>query len=77
MEIGNVSGMSQMERTGVLILRVWIDRPAGDRLRARITSEQQLGSGERISVAADSVGGVVDVVRRWIDDFIATGIEPL
>lgn len=71
----DASGMPQQERTGVLVLRLWIEGPSGGGVRARITSEQQLGGGERISVVTDSASGVVEVVRRWVEDFIATSTD--
>jgi hypothetical protein len=59
------------ERTGVLVLRVWIEPggPSADGLRARITAESRLGSGDRVSVVAGSVEEIVEIVRRWVAAF--------
>jgi hypothetical protein len=59
------------ERTGVLVLRVWLEPTAedGSALRARITAEDELGSGERVTLAAASVDRIVEIVRGWVERF--------
>ena len=57
------------ERTGVLVLRVWIEAGSGE-FRARITAERELGSGERVSVVAGSLEEILEFVQRWIDKFV-------
>ena len=61
------------ERTGVLVLRLWIEPSAraGEALRARITAEIDLGSGSRVTTAAVGVEQIVDVVRKWVEEFAA------
>jgi len=57
----------------VLVLRVWLE-PTGEdgpALRARITAEDELGSGERVTHAAASVERVVEIVRAWLEQFAA------
>lgn len=63
--------MSEGERTGVLVLRVWIERDAGNGLRARITAERELGSGERTSVAAVTIEQILAYIRTWVEEFVA------
>jgi hypothetical protein len=59
------------ERTGVLVLRVWIEAGSESGLRARITTEDELGSQERVSVVAGSVEQVVEFVEQWVRGFAA------
>jgi hypothetical protein len=63
--------VSEGERTGVLVLRVWIERDAGNGLRARITAERELGSGERTSVAAVTIEQILGYIRTWVEEFVA------
>jgi hypothetical protein len=59
------------ERTGVLVLRVWIESDADNGLRARITHERDLGSGERVSVVSGAVDEIVEIIWYWLQDFLA------
>jgi len=59
------------ERTGVLVLRVWIEAGSERGLRARITTEDAVGSGERVSVVAGSVEQVVQFVEQWVQGFVS------
>jgi hypothetical protein len=61
------------ERTGVLVLRVWIEAGSESGLRARITTENELGSQERVSVVAGTVEQVVEFVEQWVRGFVAGG----
>jgi hypothetical protein len=65
--------LDSAERTGVLVVRVWVERPPGAGLRARI-SAQRLDDGERTTFAAHTVEAIVDVVRRWLDEFAAESV---
>ena len=57
------------ERTGLVVIRVWAERPREDALRARITVVPQLASAQsKIEVASDT-GEVVEIVRRFLEDF--------
>ena len=57
------------ERTGVLVLRVWIEAGT-DEFRARITAEDELGSGERVTVVAGSIEEILEFIRTWVADFV-------
>jgi hypothetical protein len=61
------------ERTGVLVVRIWIEAPfsAGESLRARITSRHDLDAGETDTAAATTVDQVVEIVRAWLERFVA------
>ena len=63
--------MPPSERTGVLVLRVWIEAGSDSGLRARITTEDELGSRERVSAVAGSVEQVVQFVEQWVKGFVA------
>jgi hypothetical protein len=65
--------VAQHERTGVLVLRVWIEPAADAAVRARITAERDLETSRRISVAASGVPQIIDVVRDWIEQFAQNG----
>jgi len=59
------------ERTGVLVLRVWIEAESDGGLRARITTVNELGSREPVSVVAGSVQQIVQFVEQWVQGFVA------
>ncbi len=61
------------ERTGVLVVRIWIEAPfkPGESLRARITSKHDLGADETDTAAAASVEQVVEIVQAWLERFVA------
>jgi hypothetical protein len=65
--------VSHHERTGVLVLRVWIEPAASESLRARITAERDLEARERVSAVAASVPQILEIVRDWVEEFAATG----
>ena len=57
------------ERTGVLVLRVWIEAGSGE-FRARITAEDELGSGERVTAVAGSLAEILEFIRTWVAEFV-------
>jgi hypothetical protein len=57
------------ERTGVLVLRVWIEAGSGE-VRARITAEDELGSGERVTAVAGSLEEILEFIRTWVAEFV-------
>jgi hypothetical protein len=65
------------ERSGVLILRAWVESGEGSSLRIRITGTRDVtgGKGSDISEAASTVGQVCDVIRDWLDE-LATEPSP-
>jgi hypothetical protein len=60
------SGVS--ERTGVLVLRAWIERDP-DVVRARITGTLDLLAEDEWSATAAGVDGICSVVRGWLERF--------
>jgi hypothetical protein len=67
-----LSEVEQHERSGVLVLRVWIETAAAEPLRASITAERDLQAHNRMAVAAAGVPQIVEVVRAWVEDFAQT-----
>ena len=61
--------MSVSERTGVVVIRVWLEEAGAVGLRARISLVQDLEGGETESVVAASTEEIVEVVRRFVDEF--------
>jgi hypothetical protein len=58
------------ERTGVLVLRVWIEAGT-DEFRARITAENELGSGDRATAVAATLDEILEFIRVWVGEFVA------
>lgn len=63
------------ERTGVLILRVWVEDGRADGFRARIV---RTGSRDQVPPSAVSaVDDVLTAVRAWLDHILEPdGCEP-
>jgi hypothetical protein len=62
--------MSQAERVGVVVIRVWLEDAHPIRLRARITLTADVAQGETESVVADSPEAILDAVRSYLDVFL-------
>ena len=59
------------ERTGVLVVRIWVEPGVGGGLRARMTSTLDSTEQDELVTVASTPEGIAAVVRQWIDDFIA------
>ena len=59
------------ERTGVLVVRIWVEPGAGGGLRARMTSTLDVTEQDEVVTVASTPEGIAAVVGRWIDDFVA------
>jgi len=57
-------------RAGVMIVRIWVERGHEQSLRARLTESSDLDSPEQSTTAASSVDEVVEIVRRWAEQFV-------
>jgi hypothetical protein len=70
--------VSSSERTGLLLLRVWIEPGhATKALRARLTGTVG-GSGREVSIAtAATVQDAVESIRSWLEDFVASRAETI
>lgn len=59
-------------RTGVLVVRVWIEGDSDDDgLRARITQTVDLFAGAEIVTAAATTDDVYAAVRGWLEAYLA------
>lgn len=60
------------ERTGVVVIRVWLERGDSERrLRARISLVRDVEHGEAESVVAASAEEILEAVRRFVNEFVA------
>ena len=57
------------DRTGILILRLWIEEDAPDGLRARITQTLDSGDEQAMATAANPED-IYAVVRTWVEAFV-------
>lgn len=60
------------DRTGLLIVRVWIEGDASDSgLRARITHTLDLATGAEVVTAAATPDQIQATVREWLEAYLA------
>lgn len=60
---------SSSDRSGVLIVRLWIEVNHPQGLRARITQTLDAMAGEESVAVAASADDICVVVKRWVEDF--------
>ena len=60
---------STTNRTGVLIVRMWIEASHQQGLRARITQSLDTTAGEESVALAASTDDICAVVKQWVEDF--------
>ncbi len=60
-----------LERTGAIVVRIWLERPEVSGLRARITQTVDVSNPELFVTAAASPDEVCERVRAWINLFLA------
>jgi hypothetical protein len=60
------------ERTGVLVVRAWIEEP-DDSLRARITGRLDVARADEMSVTVVDADAAVAVVAHWLSEFVTHG----
>ena len=58
------------ERTGVLVLRVWLEQDAPASLQARLIQATDLGEAPTTLATAAGVAGVRDAVEAWLERFL-------
>lgn len=61
------------DRTGVLIVRLWIEDDHPTRLRARITQTLEDTSREKTIAAASTNEDICAIVKRWVETFADPG----
>jgi hypothetical protein len=58
------------DRTGLLVVRLWIEGNALDGFRARITQTMDAAGTERAVATAGTPQAVCTVVQNWVDEFV-------
>jgi hypothetical protein len=58
------------ERTGILVVRVWLEPGTPGRLRARLTQAADLGDPATPLDVATGVPGICDAVEAWLRRFL-------
>lgn len=58
------------DRTGILIVRLWIEGNAHDGFRARITQTLDSTGPEKAMAVAANPEDVYAVVRTWVESFV-------
>ena len=58
------------ERTGILIVRLWIEGTADGGLRARITQTHDATGPEQAMASAATPDDIYAVVRTWVETFV-------
>ena len=58
------------DRTGVLIVSLWIDSNPHDGFRARITHTLDSSGKERMMATAADPEGIYAAVRSWVEGFV-------
>jgi hypothetical protein len=61
------------DRTGILIVRVWMEGNAPEGFRARITGSLDSASPEKGMATAANPRGIYSAVRTWVEAFVARG----
>lgn len=63
--------MSRMvERSGVLVVRAWIEGACPSGLRARITQAREVTSAQQIEMTAATIDQVLAIVREWLQSLM-------
>ena len=60
---------SPPERTGILVIRVWLERDAPGQLRARLTQTGNLAEAATTLATASDVRAVCEAVEAWLRRF--------
>ena len=58
------------ERTGILVIRVWVEQDDAGRLRARLTQAADLGETATTLAVAAGVPAICDAVEAWLRRFL-------
>jgi hypothetical protein len=62
------------DRTGILVLHLWIETGTPERFRARITQKFDSGDREQTASAAATPEDVYAAVRTWVTRFLDTDL---
>ena len=58
------------ERTGILVIRIWLEQDPPGQLRARLTQAAGLGEAPTTLTVASDVAGICDAVEAWLGRFL-------
>ena len=58
------------DRTGLMIVRLWLEGSAGEGLRARITQTLDSNGPEQAMATAATPEDIYTVVRTWVEAFV-------
>jgi hypothetical protein len=59
------------ERSGVLIVRAWVEGGSVPSLRARITQSHDLTTTEQVVTTTGDVDDILSTVRDWLDALLS------
>lgn len=62
--------MPRPGRTGVLIIRLWVEDAPGQNVRARIIQSMDITAEEPVATSAATVEDIVGKVHDWLDAFV-------
>jgi hypothetical protein len=62
-------------RTGVLIIRLWVEDAPGQSVRARIIQSMDITAEEPVATSASTVEDIVRKVREWVDAFVKAEVR--
>jgi hypothetical protein len=60
------------DRTGILIMRVWIEPNSRDAFRARIMHSLDASAPEQLMATASTPQEICTIVESWVEGFVAT-----
>jgi len=58
------------ERTGALVIRVWVERNSWPSLKARITRTLDVVTEEEVTTGATSIEQIETIVRSWLESYV-------
>jgi hypothetical protein len=61
------------ERSGVLVVRVWLEGTSRGGLRARISGSASTGTADEPIAIAATPEAITAAVRGWLEGFMASG----
>jgi len=64
------------ERTGVLVLRAWVEPTDPVRLRARITQSLEIETHGQVVVTTAGIDAICAVVRGWLETLQSHASQP-
>jgi hypothetical protein len=57
------------ERTGALVIRIWVEQSPLPNLKARITRTIDVAADEEVTTGATSTEEIEAIVHAWLDSF--------